>query len=111
LELVDEEAVAFRAYLSASHGSAALEVTGERAATIPLDIGRACTEVVEVAGAVAQHVRGSTRLDVAAAMNIARAAARSAVDIAEKNLANSDSAERRTALRAHIDRLRDVAIK
>jgi formiminotetrahydrofolate cyclodeaminase len=86
LQLVDEDAQAFRAFLAAPRESPARRAAGADAAAAPLRIGRACAQVVELVQTVEPRVRGAMHLDVGAAQQLAAAAARSALDIAEYNL-------------------------
>jgi methenyltetrahydrofolate cyclohydrolase len=109
LVLVDEDAAAFRAFLDAERGSRAREAAGARVAAVPLHISRACQEVVELEQSIAPHVRGAMHLDVSAARQLAAAAGRSALDIAEYNLSLVAEPSARQALRDDITALRNRA--
>lgn len=86
LRLVEEDGAAYQAYLGASRGTAARDQAALDAATVPLEIARACAEVVRLARNVAAQVHGPMRLDVGTASNLAHAAAASSLDLAEENL-------------------------
>jgi formiminotetrahydrofolate cyclodeaminase len=82
LELVDEDADAFRAYLASDARSAARGEAAKRATAVPLAIGRTCSELVELATDVQSRALASLRQDVPAARRaLAEAASRSALDI------------------------------
>jgi len=87
LELVEQDAAAFRAFLDAPRSSPARQAAAERVAAMPLRIGGACLEVRALVAAIEPNVSGALQLDVGAARQLAQAAARSALDIAEHNLA------------------------
>ena len=86
LDLVDEDAFAFRAFLAAERGSSARHTASANVAGIPLEIGRTCLAVHVLVNTVEPHVRGAMYLDVGAAKQLSAAAARAALDIAEYNL-------------------------
>src|SRR5207248_5462209 len=71
LGLVQEDAAVFRAFLDAEHGSSARHAAAQRVAEVPLEIGRASAEVLELVREVEPHVRRAMRLDVAAARRLA----------------------------------------
>ena len=108
LRFVDDDATAYQAFLKSrgfdSRHSAAVQVV-----SIPLNIARACSQVVATAQAIEIHVRGTTLLDVGAAADMAGAAARSALDIAEHNLDMVPHSDTKESLRVEITRLRPTA--
>lgn len=106
LGLVEEDAAAFRAFLDSDRDSTARAMAAERAAGVPLDIGRACARIIELAGSIEPHVTGAMRLDLAAARDMAGAAARSALNIGEYNLRLVKDASSAEALKRDIDQLR-----
>ena len=107
LVLVDEDADAYRAYLTAERGSIAGQAAAARAAEVPLAIGRACSHVAELAHAVAPSATGAIRLDVSAARQLSHAASRSAIEIAQHNLGLAADAGVRGTLQKEIARLID----
>ena len=102
LRLVDEDAAAFRAYLDAKHDRALLAPVVDS----PLEIARACLEVVELGNQVDSLATGSIRGDVHAARHIASAAALAALDLAEENVGLAADAAAKRQLRERIARLR-----
>lgn len=102
LELVDVDARAFRAFLDAERGSPARSEAGVGSVEAPMRIGRACLEVVGLAGAIEPHVRGAMHLDVGAARRMAEAGASSSLAIAEYNLRMVSDLTKRQALEAEI---------
>jgi formiminotetrahydrofolate cyclodeaminase len=106
LELVDADASAFRAFLAAERGSPARRAAAEKVAETPLEIARACGEVVQLARALDPEITGATRLDLGAASHMAHAAMRSALDIAEFNLNLLADSAARAALQSDISQLR-----
>jgi formiminotetrahydrofolate cyclodeaminase len=77
--------------------------------SVALDIARACSQDVALVQAYEIHLRGTTLLDVGAAAHMARAAARSALDIAEHNLDMVSDSNTKESLRVEITRLRATA--
>jgi formiminotetrahydrofolate cyclodeaminase len=110
LELLDQDAAAFVAFLHTEPGSSARETIEENVAAIPLRIGRTCLEVLELVRAVEAYVRGPTRLDVGTASKLARAAAESSLDIAAYNLRLVSDSATRQALQTEIVRLRENSL-
>jgi methenyltetrahydrofolate cyclohydrolase len=106
LQLVDEDAAAFRTFLDAPRGSDARRIAGADVASAPLRIGQTCAQVVDLVRRVEPQVRGAMRLDVGAARQLAGSAARSALDIAEYNLSLVADQTARTALREEISAVR-----
>jgi formiminotetrahydrofolate cyclodeaminase len=106
LELVDSDAEAFRAFLAAERGSSARREATTRVAEAPLAIARGCGEVVGLAQGLDPDISGATRLDLGAASHMARAAMRSALDIAEYNLSLVADSPRKQALQSDISQLR-----
>ena len=107
LELVEEDAAAFRGFLDTPRGSAARRAAGQQVASVPLRIGRACLEVWSLVAAIEPNVRGPMHLDVGTARQLATAAAESALDIAEYNLVLIADAGAKQALREEIAALRE----
>jgi formiminotetrahydrofolate cyclodeaminase len=106
LELVDHDAAAFRALVESERGSNTRLAARPRVVTVPLEIGRACSEIPEVARALETYVRGASMPpDIGAARRIAIAAGRSALDIAEFNLRLVGDQGIRDDLRTEIERL------
>lgn len=85
VELVDEDADAFRGFLSTERGTAARRAAAERVVRVPLEIGRACGDIVDLATDLHSHAPDSLRQDVSAARALAEAASRSALDIEQRN--------------------------
>jgi glutamate formiminotransferase/formiminotetrahydrofolate cyclodeaminase len=108
LGLVDDDAVAFRGFLDTERGSPERQASGRQVAQIPLDIGRACLETCQLVPSIEPHVTGSMRLDVATANNLAQAAARSALDIAQNNLSLVVDPVQRREIASAIQDLRPV---
>jgi methenyltetrahydrofolate cyclohydrolase len=106
LQLVDEDAAAFRAFLDAPRGSDARRMASAEVASAPLRIGRTCVQVVDLVRHVEPRVRGAMHLDVGAARQLASSASRSALDIAEYNLSMVADQGIKTALRHEISSLR-----
>jgi formiminotetrahydrofolate cyclodeaminase len=106
LRLVDEDAAAYRAFLTARRGTEERQAAVNRVAATPLAIGRACVDVIGLSRTVETHTRGPLRGDVAAARHLAQAGALTAVDLAEQNLELEPDAGARRALEAEITRLR-----
>jgi formiminotetrahydrofolate cyclodeaminase len=106
LELVDADAAAFRTFLAAKPGSPARRTAAARVAETPLEIARACGEVVQLAQTLDPEISGATRLDLGAARHMAQAAMRSALDIAEYNLSLLADSATRTAFESDISQLR-----
>ena len=102
LQLVDEDAAAFRAYLDAKHDPTLVA----RVVDSPLEIARACHEVVDLSNQVDAVASGAVRGDVHAARHIARAAALAALDLAEENVGMTADPEAKRQLRERIARLR-----
>jgi formiminotetrahydrofolate cyclodeaminase len=106
LELVDADAAAFRAFLATETGSPARQQAATAVAEVPLEIGRACHAVAQLARGLEPDIRGATRLDLGAATHTADAAMQSALDIAEYNLRLIADAAAREAFEAEISQLR-----
>ena len=102
LRQVDEDAAAFRAYLDAKHDRALLA----RVVDSPLEIARACQEVVALGNQVDAVASGPVRGDVHAARHIASAAALAALDLAEENVGLTADPAAKRQLRERIARLR-----
>jgi formiminotetrahydrofolate cyclodeaminase len=108
LAFVEEDAAAYRAFLDSQPGSTARQSSAARAAAVPMNIGRACREIAELARAITPDVSGVMQFDGGAANELAQAAARSALDIAEHNLGLIDPSTGAT-LEAQIARFRETA--
>ena len=106
LELVDEDAAAFRAFLAAKRSGVGLLEAIARAASAPLQIGSACAQVIALSDTVEADTAGPMLGDVRAARHLAAAAVQTAVAIAEQNLDLQPDAEARQALEEEISRLR-----
>ncbi|MBV9134438.1 MAG: cyclodeaminase/cyclohydrolase family protein [Chloroflexi bacterium] len=106
LQLVDQDAAAFRSFLEAPRGSDARRAAGRGVAAAPLQIGRTCVQVVDLVRRVEPQVRGAMHLDVGAARQLAESAARSALDIAEYNLSLAAEPTLKAELREEISALR-----
>ena len=109
LRFVDDDATAYQAFLASERGSDSRHSAAVQVVSVPLDIARACSQVVATAHAIEIHVRGTTLLDVGAAADMAGAAARSALDIAEHNLDMVPHSDTKESLRVEITRLRPTA--
>jgi formiminotetrahydrofolate cyclodeaminase len=110
LDLVDEDARAYQAALESERGSPSRREANERAARIPIEIGRASTRIVELASGLEARVGGAVRLDVGAAKQMADAATRSAPDIGEYNLRLVADPSTRQALQDEITELRQSVV-
>jgi formiminotetrahydrofolate cyclodeaminase len=106
LGLVDEDAAAYRAFLDAGRDSKGRVTAGGRAVGVPLEIGRACARIIDLVNVAEPHVTGAMRLDLGAAANMARAAAQSALNIAEYNLRLVSEPSTAQILKRDVDRLR-----
>jgi formiminotetrahydrofolate cyclodeaminase len=106
LDLVDTDAAAFRAFLAAERGSPARQEAATRVAETPLEIARACGQVVELSQTLDPEIGGATRLDLGAGSQMAQAAMRSALDIAEYNLSLVADSAGKAALQSDIRQLR-----
>jgi methenyltetrahydrofolate cyclohydrolase len=106
LDLVDQDAAAFRAFLDAGRGTTARRAAAGSVARIPLQIGRASVEVLELARTLEEPVAGPMRLDVSAAEQLASAAARAALAIAEDNVRMLADPSAQQSLRDEIVALR-----
>jgi formiminotetrahydrofolate cyclodeaminase len=106
LKLVDEDAVAYQAFLATHRGTEERQAAVNRVAATPLAIGRACVDVIALSHSVEEHTRGPMLGDVRAARHLAQAGVRTAVDLAEQNFELQPDASARRALEAEITRLR-----
>lgn len=71
--------------LSTERGTAARRAAAERVVRVPLEIGRACGDIVDLATDLHSYAPASLRQDVSAARALAEAASRSALDIEQRN--------------------------
>jgi formiminotetrahydrofolate cyclodeaminase len=95
--LVDRNVEAYTeavATLRSSSDDHAIGRALERAAEIPLEIGRAASDVGALAAVVAEEGEPSVRADVATAALLSQAAARTAAALVEVNLATTEGDER-----------------
>jgi len=106
LELVDEDADAFRGYLQARRERQDLAGALQRTSQTPLAIAAACVEVVNVSRDVEGQTRGLLLGDVHTARRLAGAALAAALDIAAQNLALHAEPAAQARLQAEITRLR-----
>jgi formiminotetrahydrofolate cyclodeaminase len=106
LELVDTDATAFQAFLASPRGSPARGEAASRVAEVPLEIARACGDVVQLGQSLDEDVTGATRLDLGASHQMASAAMRSALDIAEYNLRMVADPTAKQALQTGLSQLR-----
>jgi formiminotetrahydrofolate cyclodeaminase len=106
LEFVDEDARAYRAVLESERGSPTRREASVVAARIPVEIGRASSQIVELASALEPHVSGAIRLDLGAAKRMAGAAMESALDMGEYDLRMVADPAARQTLRDEIAQLR-----
>ena len=106
LSLVEEDAAAFRAFLDARRAHGDLQVAVARTSQTPLQIARACLEVIDLSQEIEVNTSGPMLADVRAARLLTAAALRTVLEIADQNLdLVQDPAEKRD-LQAEISRLR-----
>src|SRR5204862_1722384 len=86
LELVDEDAEAFGAFVVARRSRSGVDAAIERITRIPLAIGSASLEIMDISREVEGHEVRHMHGDVRAAQHLAQAAVRTALDIAEANV-------------------------
>jgi formiminotetrahydrofolate cyclodeaminase len=110
LELVDEDAAVYLAFVAAEPGSSARQAMQADVAATPSRIGRTCLEVLQLVSVVEPQVRGPMRFDVGAAAKLALAPAQSSLEIAEYNLRLVSDSEARHALQTEIAKLRDKTV-
>lgn len=106
LALVDEDAAAFEAYVQARRSRNGLGSALERITRIPLAIGRASVEIIDLSHEVEGHEVRHMHGDVRAAQHLAQAAVRTALDIAEANVPLQKDPAARSRLIEEIARLR-----
>jgi formiminotetrahydrofolate cyclodeaminase len=106
LKLVDEDAAAYQAFLATPRGSEDRQAATNRVAATPLAIGRACAELINLSHVIEEQTRGPLLGDVRTARHLARAAVRTAVDLAEQNLSMIADAPARQLLETAITSLR-----
>ena len=100
LELVDEDARAYQAFLEARHDAEVIaQVT-----RLPLRVAELCSEVNALGGEV--RITGAIAGDVKAARTFATAAQAAALQLAEANVALQPNAEAKANLEGEIARLR-----
>jgi len=106
LELVDEDAEAFRVFLDADKSKGELQAAIAGTSRPPLKIASCCIELIELSQSVEVHTSGPMLSDVHAARLLAAAALRTALEIAQQNLAQLTDSEARAQLQAEISQLR-----
>ena len=106
LDLVDEDAAAFDAFIDARRAGAGVAEAIERITRIPLSIGNACVDIIQLSNEVEGHEIRHMHGDVRAARHLAQAAVRTALDIAEANVPLQKDAAERAKLVDEIARLR-----
>jgi formiminotetrahydrofolate cyclodeaminase len=87
LGLVDEDAHAFRAFLSARRTQVGLDEALALTTQTPLEIAAACAEVVALGTSVETHTHGLLLGDVRSARTLAGAAREAALEVAKQNVA------------------------
>jgi formiminotetrahydrofolate cyclodeaminase len=107
LDLVDEDAQAFNAFLKMKRSGTDTGAIVARTSHTPLVIGGACADVVELS----RHIEAMPHLgailgDVRAARHLAQAALASALDIAEQDIALHTDVSEQQAMRTEIVELR-----
>jgi len=105
LDLVDEDAAAFRAFLDATRADQDLEAVTRRVGAVPLQIARASLEIIELSYQLDGQRTGSMAADVRAARHLANASLETALDIANENLDMQPDEPARSALREVIGEL------
>jgi formiminotetrahydrofolate cyclodeaminase len=106
LKLVDEDAVAYQAFLGTKRGTEDRQAATNRVAATPLAIGRACADLINLSRTIEAETRGPLLGDVRTARHLAQAAVRTAVDLAEQNLSLIGDAGARRSLETAITALR-----
>jgi formiminotetrahydrofolate cyclodeaminase len=106
LRLVDEDALAFHAFLEAKRSGADQAAIAARTSRIPLQIAAACASVVDLSREIETPTSGSILGDVHAARHLAQAALTAAVELAEENIGLNPTVEAQNALRDEIAVLR-----
>jgi formiminotetrahydrofolate cyclodeaminase len=106
LGLVDEDAAAFDAYLDARRADVGEGAAIARMSRTPLDVGKACADIVALSHRVETHDVRHMRGDVRAARHLAQAAVRTSLDIAEANVPLQRDPAARAELLEEISRLR-----
>jgi formiminotetrahydrofolate cyclodeaminase len=102
LELVDEDAAAYDAFLEAKRDPAAIA----RMNDVPLRVAAACRDVSRLGEHVAAHLGGAIAADVHAAGTLAEAARAASLDLAEANISAVRDPVAHAQLRARIQELR-----
>jgi len=110
LKLVDEDADAFDAFVHARRTGNGLDAAIERITRIPLAMGWASVEIIQLSREVEGHEVRHMHGDVRAAQHLAQAAVRTAVDIAEANVPLQKDPAARSMLIDEIARLRAKAV-
>ena len=106
LVLVDADAAAFAALLTARRADGPTDAAAHTAAEVPLDIARACAALVTLSAEVGAAATGAVRGDVQAARHLATAALAAALDLAQQDLAPGPEGERARVCSAEIKALR-----
>jgi formiminotetrahydrofolate cyclodeaminase len=111
LDLVDEDAAAFRSFLDAKRSGADVGPAAKAASGAPLAIARGCIEIIDLTQAVEVQITGPMLGDVHAARLLAAAALRTALEISELNSSLLHDESERQALRDEISRLRSRQVR
>jgi formiminotetrahydrofolate cyclodeaminase len=106
LQLVDEDADAFDAFVQARRSGTDLDTATQRITRIPLAIGWACVEILQLSHEVEGHEVRHMHGDVRAAQHLAQASIRTALDIAESNVPLQKDPAARSVLLEEIAQLR-----
>jgi formiminotetrahydrofolate cyclodeaminase len=107
LDLVDEDAQAFQAFLKMKRSGTDTGAIVARTSHTPLLIGGACADVVELSRRIeATPQLGALLGDVRAARHLAQAALVSALDIAEQDIGLHTDVSEQQAMRDEIAELR-----
>jgi formiminotetrahydrofolate cyclodeaminase len=106
LGLVEEDAAAYRAFLEARRSGGDRQAEVARVSQAPLDIARACADVVDLSGEVEKRSRGPLLGDVRTARQLAHAACMAALDLAEQDVALHTEASAQQQVRDEVARLR-----
>jgi formiminotetrahydrofolate cyclodeaminase len=107
LELIDEDAQAFQAFLKMKRSGTDTGAIVARTSHTPLLVGGACAEVVELSRRIeATPQLGALVGDVRAARHLAQAALASALDIAEQDIGLHTDVSEQQAMRDEIAELR-----
>lgn len=101
LELVDEDAAAYDAFLEARREPGVIA----RMSEMPLRVAAACADVSAMAEEIAERITGAVAADVNAARTLAEAARHAALELAEANLGMQRDPVAKAELKARIQQL------